>query len=71
MKKDKTKEEIILEEIVQSCNTIADQITLGAEPTDADYNSLGYVLGTISSIKKNLIKDLDNQIANDVKQWKD
>ena len=70
MKKDKTKEEIILEEIVQSCNTIADQIVLGAEPTDADYNSLGYILGAISSIKNNLIKDLDNQIANDVRSYK-
>tara|TARA_B100000242_G_C43046174_1_gene488342 strand:- start:1800 stop:2018 length:219 start_codon:yes stop_codon:yes gene_type:complete len=70
MEHKKTKEELIINEIIDSCNAIIDQITLGAEPTDADYNALGYVNGAISSIKNRVVSDLDNQITKDVQEYK-
>ena len=70
MEHKKTKEELIINEIIDSCNAIIDQITLGAEPSDADYNSLGYVNGAISSIKNRIVNDLDNQITQDVQEYR-
>tara|TARA_Y100000114_G_scaffold88859_1_gene82356 strand:+ start:6514 stop:6732 length:219 start_codon:yes stop_codon:yes gene_type:complete len=70
MEHKKTKEELIINEIIDSCNAIIDQITLGAETTDADYNALGYVNGAISSIKNRVVSDLDNQITKDVQEYK-
>ena len=70
MEYQKTKEEIIIKQIIDSCNTIIDQITLGAEPSDADYNALGYVNGAIASIKNRIVNDLDNQITKDVQEYK-
>jgi hypothetical protein len=64
----KTKEERIIKEIIDSCNGIIDQLLLGATPNDADYNSLGYIHGSISAIQKRIANDLDNQITQDVQK---
>ena len=70
MEHQKTKEEIIIKQIIDSCNTIIDQIALGAEPSNADYNALGYVNGAVTSIKNRIVNDLDNQITQDVQEYK-
>lgn len=64
----KTKEELIIKEIIDSCNGIIDQLLLGATPNDADYNSLGYIHGSIYAIQKRIANDLDNQITQDVQK---
>ena len=70
MEHQKTKEEIVIKQIIDSCNAIVDQITLGAEPSDADYDALGYVNGAVTSIKNRIVNDLDNQITKDVQEYK-
>ena len=70
MEHKETKEELIIKEIVDSCNRIIDELSLGASTNDADYNSLGFIRGSIKALEKRIVNDLENQIAQDVQKSK-
>ena len=65
-----TKEELVLNQIIDSCNQIIDNLSLGARTTQADYNSLGYVYSGITALQNRISVDLDNQITQDVQNAK-
>lgn len=61
-----TKEEKILNNIVNNCNEIISQLTLGAEATASDFDTLGYIDGAVTRLKDKIYENLDHQIVQDV-----
>ena len=65
-----TKEEKILNNIVNNCNEIISQLTLGAEATASDFDTLGYIDSAVTRLKNKVYENLDNQIVQDVNKAK-
>ena len=65
------KEEKILNEIIKSCNLILDEISIGAEISESDFNNLGYIEGAIRAVQRRVDQNLDHQIVEDVRKEKE
>lgn len=65
-----SKEELLLNQIIDSCNQIIDNLSLGARTTQSDYNSLGYICSGITALQNKIYTDLDNQITQEVQNLK-
>ena len=65
------KEEKILNEIIKSCNLILDELSIGAEMSEADFNNLGYIEGAIRAVQRKVDESLDYQIIEDVRKAKE
>ena len=65
-----SKEELLLNQIIDSCNQIIDNLSLGAIASESDFNSLGYIYGGITTLQNRISIDLDNQITQDVQNAK-
>jgi hypothetical protein len=59
-----------LNNIIKHCESISDQLSLGAKMTESDFNTLGYIEGSIRQLKEKVYKDLDFQITEDIQKVK-
>tara|TARA_A100001011_G_scaffold360808_1_gene408398 strand:+ start:203 stop:400 length:198 start_codon:yes stop_codon:yes gene_type:complete len=62
------REDKPLNNIIKNCELILDQLSLGAEMTESDFNTLGYIEGSIVQLKEKIYKNLDFQIADDIQK---
>lgn len=64
------KEDQSLNNIIKYCQSISDQLALGAKMTESDFNILGFVEGSIKQLKEKVYQDLDLQIVEDIRRVK-
>jgi len=62
------REDKSLNNIIKSCESILNQLSLGAKMTESDFNILGHIEGSIGQLKEKVYKNLDFQITEDIQK---
>lgn len=64
------REDKSLNNIIKDCESILDQLSLGAKMAESDFNILGHIESSIRKLQEKIYKDLDFQIIEDVNKVK-
>lgn len=70
MNHNESKEEILLKQIISSCELILDDLEMGSSLSQSEFNTLGIVDASIFSLQKSVSKTLDNRIQKEVWEYK-
>tara|TARA_B100000212_G_C27371657_1_gene532855 strand:+ start:517 stop:741 length:225 start_codon:yes stop_codon:yes gene_type:complete len=70
MNHNESKEEILLKQIISSCELILDDLDMGSSLNDAEFNRLGFIDASILTLQKSVSKTLDDQIQTEVWEYK-
>ena len=65
-----SKEEILLKQIISSCELILDDLEMGASLDQGEFNNLGIVDASILALQKSVSRTLDNQVQKGVWEYK-
>jgi len=65
-----SKEEILLKQIISSCELILDDLEMGASLDQGEFNNLGIVDASILALQKSVSRTLDNQVQKEVWEYK-
>lgn len=70
MNHNESKEEILLKQIISSCELILDDLEMGSSLSQSEFNTLGIVDASMFSLQKSVSKTLDNQVQKEVWEYK-
>lgn len=70
MNYNESKEEILLKQIISSCELILDDLEMGSSLNQAEFNNLGIVDASMLALQKAVSQTLDNQIQKDIWEYK-
>ena len=70
MNYNESKEEILLKQIISSCELILDDLEMGSSLNQAEFNNLGIVDASMLALQKSVSKTLDNQVQTEVWEYK-
>ena len=70
MNHNESKEEILLKQIISSCELILDDLDMGSSLSQSEFNTLGIVDASMFSLQKSVSKTLDNHIQQEVWEYK-
>lgn len=70
MNHNESKEEILLKQIISSCELILDDLEMGSSLNQAEFNNLGIVDSSMFKLQKSVSKTLDNQVQKEVWEYK-
>ena len=65
-----SKEEILLKQIISSCELILDDLEMGSNLNQSEFNNLGIIDASMLSLQKSVSKVLDNQVQINVWEYK-
>ena len=65
-----SKEEILLKQIISSCELILDDLEMGSSLDQSEFNNLGIVDASMVALQKSVSKTLDNQVQKEVWEYK-
>ena len=65
-----SKEEILLKQIISSCELILDDLEMGSSLDQSEFNNLGIVDSSILALQKSVSKTLDNRVQKEVWEYK-
>lgn len=64
------KEEILLKQIISSCELILDDLEMGSNLNQSEFNNLGIIDASMLSLQKSVSKVLENQVQINVWEYK-
>ena len=70
MNYNESKEEILLKQIISSCELILDDLEMGSSLDQGEFNNLGIVDASMFALQKSVSKTLDNQVQKEVWEYK-
>ena len=70
MNYNESKEEILLKQIISSCELILDDLEMGSSLSQAEFNNLGIVDASMLALQKAVSQTLDNQVQKDIWEYK-
>ena len=70
MNYNESKEEILLKQIISSCELILDDLEMGSSLDQSEFNNLGIVDASMVALQKSVSKTLDNQVQKEVWEYK-
>ena len=70
MNHNESKEEILLKQIISSCELILDDLEMGSSLNQAEFNNLGIVDSSMFKLQNSVSKTLDNQVQKEVWEYK-
>lgn len=65
-----SKEEILLKQIISSCELILDDLEMGSSLDQGEFNNLGIVDASMFALQKSVSKTLDNRVQKEVWEYK-
>lgn len=65
-----SKEEILLKQIISSCELILDDLEMGSSLDRSEFNNLGIVDASMLALQKSVSKTLDNQVQKEIWEYK-
>lgn len=65
-----SKEEILLKQIISSCELILDDLEMGSSLDQGEFNNLGIVDASMFALQKSVSKTLDNHVQKEVWEYK-
>ena len=65
-----SKEEILLKQIISSCELILDDLEMGSSLDQGEFNNLGIVDASMFALQKSVSKTLDNRVQREVWEYK-
>ncbi len=70
MNHNESKEEILLKQIISSCELILDDLEMGSSLNQAEFNNLGIVDASMFKLQKSVSATLDNKVQQEVWEYK-
>tara|TARA_B100000941_G_scaffold137232_1_gene97250 strand:- start:122 stop:340 length:219 start_codon:yes stop_codon:yes gene_type:complete len=70
MNYNESKEEILLKQIISSCELMLDDLEMGSSLSQAEFNNLGIVDASMLALQKAVAQTLDNQVQKDIWEYK-
>ena len=70
MNHNESKEEILLKQIISSCELILDDLEMGSSLNQAEFNNLGIVDSSMFKLQKSVSATLDNKVQQEVWEYK-
>ena len=70
MNYNESKEEILLKQIISSCELMLDDLEMGSSLSQAEFNNLGIVDASMLDLQKAVSQTLDNQVQKEVWEYK-
>jgi hypothetical protein len=65
-----SKEEMLLKQIISSCELILDDLEMGSSLDQGEFNNLGIIDASMFALQKSVSKTLDNHVQKEVWEYK-